>query len=105
MNQVIYQLNYFSKQSQDRFIVIFLQNSFVFFNSEQFPAIAQNLDLKKSDQVRLRAMQQLLSIPAGDPQAADHWIEIRKYMLVSLKDPNEKIAVKNVCLRILTVKI
>jgi hypothetical protein len=43
--------------------------------------------------VRLKAIQQLLSIPASDPQAADHWIEIRKYLLNTLKDPNEKIAV------------
>ena len=44
-------------------------------------------------QVRLRAMQQLLAIPAGDPQAADHWIEIRKPLLNAFKDPNEKIVV------------
>lgn len=69
------------------------QNSFVFFTSEQFPAIAQNLDLKKPDQIRLRAIQQLLAIPAGDPQAADHWEDIRKYLIQSLKDPNEKISV------------
>jgi len=42
---------------------------------------------------RLRAIQQLLSIPAGDPQAADHWVDIRKYLLSAFKDPNEKIAV------------
>jgi hypothetical protein len=30
------------------------QNSFVFFNSEQFPAIALNLDAKKPDTVRLK---------------------------------------------------
>lgn len=68
------------------------QNSFVFFTSEQFPTIAQNLDHKKSDQVRLRAMQQLLAIPASDPQAADHWVEIRKYLNSAFKDPDEKIS-------------
>ena len=74
------------------------QNSFVFFNSEQFPIIAQNLDPKKPDSVRLKAIQQLLSIPAGDPQAADHWIDIRKFLLLCLKDPNEKIS--NLCLKL-----
>jgi hypothetical protein len=38
-------------------------------------------------------MQQLLSIPASDPQAADHWIEIRKFLNYALKDQNEKISV------------
>lgn len=74
------------------------QNSFVFFNSEQFPAIALNLDLKKPDSVRLKAIQQMLSIPAGDPQAADHWIDIRKHLLNCLKDPNENIA--SLCLKL-----
>lgn len=55
--------------------------------------IAQNLDPRKPEQNRLRAIQQLLSIPAGDPQAADHWIDIRRYLLSAFKDPNEKIAV------------
>lgn len=66
----------------------------MFFNSEQFPLIAQNLDPRKPEQNRLRAIQQLLSIPAGDPQAADHWVDIRRYLLSAFKDPNEKIAVK-----------
>lgn len=68
-------------------------NSFVFFTSEQFPAIAKNLDPKKSDQLRLRAIQQLLAIPACDPQAADHWVDIRKYLNHAFRDPNEQIAV------------
>lgn len=68
-------------------------NSFFFFTSEQFPTIAQNLDPSKSDQLRLRAMQQLLSIPACDPQAAEHWVDIRKYLNYAFRDPNEKISV------------
>jgi hypothetical protein len=74
------------------------QNSFVFFTSEQFPVIAQNLDPKKSEQVRLRAIKQLLSIPASDPQAADHWVDIRKFLNYSLKDPSEVIA--DLCLKL-----
>jgi hypothetical protein len=35
-----------------------------------------------------------LSIPAGDPQAADHWVDIRRYLLNAFMDQNEKIAVK-----------
>jgi hypothetical protein len=74
------------------------QNSFVFFTSEQFPVIAQNLEPKKSEQVRLRAIKQLLSIPASDPQAADHWVDIRKFLNYSLKDPSEVIA--DLCLKL-----
>ena len=74
------------------------QNSFVFFTSEQFPAIAQNLDPRKGEQVRLRAIKQLLSIPASDPQAADHWAEIRKFLNFALNDPNEEIA--DLCLKL-----
>lgn len=40
----------------------------------------------------------MLSIPAGDPQAADHWIAIRKFLLLCLKDPNKKIA--SLCLKL-----
>ena len=69
------------------------QNSFVFFTSEQFPVIAKNLDPKKPDQVRLRAIQQLLAIPASDPQAADHWVEIRKLLNHAFKDTSENISV------------
>jgi hypothetical protein len=57
------------------------------------PIIAQNLDLKNAEHVRLRAMQQLLSIPASDPQAAEHWIDIRKYLNNSLNDPCTKVSV------------
>jgi hypothetical protein len=52
------------------------------------------LDPKNTDQVRIRAMQQLLSIPASDPQAAEHWIDIRKYLNYALKDTNAKVSVK-----------
>ena len=51
------------------------------------------MDPKKPDQVRLRAIQQLLSIPASDPQAADHWVEIRKHLNLAFKDPSENISV------------
>ncbi len=77
---------------------IYNQNSFVFFSSEQFPAIAQNLDAKKPDQERLKAIQQMLSIPAGDPQAADHWVKVRKQLLLCLRDPNAKVAA--LCLKL-----
>ncbi|CAF0787645.1 unnamed protein product, partial [Brachionus calyciflorus] len=73
-------------------------NSFVFFTSEQFPQIARNLDPNKSDQLRLRAIQQLLAIPASDPQAADHWVDIRKYLNYAFTDPNEQIA--ELCLKL-----
>ncbi len=74
------------------------QNSFVFLSSEQFPAIAANLDARKPDQVRLKAIQQMLAIPAGDPQAAEHWVEVRRQMLACLRDPNEKVA--SLCLKL-----
>lgn len=61
--------------------------------SEQLPVIAQNLDTNNSDSVRLRAMQQLLAVPASDPQAAEHWVDIRAYLNNALKDPNSKISV------------
>jgi hypothetical protein len=74
------------------------QHSFVFFNSEQFPNIAENLDPKKPDHMRLRAVQQLLSIPANDPPAAEFWCKIRKHLINGLRDPNEKIA--DLCLKL-----
>ena len=74
------------------------QTSFVFFTSEQLPVIALNLDQKNVDQVRLRALHQLLSIPASDAQAAEHWIEIRKYLNSALRDSNPKIA--DLCLKL-----
>jgi hypothetical protein len=46
----------------------------------------------------MRAMQQLLAIPASDPQAAEHWIEIRRYLNMALRDPCEKIA--EMCLKL-----
>ena len=67
----------------------------MFFNSEQFPAIAQNLDPRNPEPVRLRAIQQLSAIPASDAQAADNWAEIRSYLNSSLKDTNESISVIN----------
>lgn len=74
------------------------QNSFVFFNSEQFPTIAENLDPRKPENVRLKAMHQLLSIPANDPPAAEFWNKIRKHLVNALKDPNENIA--DLCLHL-----
>ena len=68
----------------------------MFFTSEQFPVIAQNLDHKKPDQIRLKAIQQLLAIPASDPQAADHWVEIRKHLNLTFKDPSENISVSKI---------
>lgn len=46
----------------------------------------------------MRAMQQLLSIPASDPQAADHWIQIRRYLVEALRDPCESLV--NMCLKL-----
>jgi hypothetical protein len=49
--------------------------------------------------MRIRAMQQLLSIPASDPQAAEHWIDIRKYLNGALRDPNSKVSVRQSILK------
>lgn len=46
----------------------------------------------------MRAMHQLLAIPASDPQAADHWIQIRRYLIATLRDPCASIA--NLCLKL-----
>lgn len=44
------------------------------------------------------AMQQLLGIPASDPQAADHWVQIRRNLITALRDPCD--AVANSCLKL-----
>ena len=46
----------------------------------------------------MRAMQQLLSIPASDPQAAEHWIQIRPYLVAALRDPCQNIC--ELCLKL-----
>ena len=62
------------------------------------------MDPKKPDQVRLRAIQQLLSIPASDPQAADHWVEIRKHLNLAFKDPSENISVTKIYIDLILSK-
>jgi hypothetical protein len=74
------------------------QHSFVFFNSEQLPNIAENLDPRKPDHVRLRAVQQLLTIPANDPPAAEFWNKIKRHLINGLKDTNGQIA--DLCLKL-----
>lgn len=46
----------------------------------------------------MKAIQQLLAIPASDPQATEHWILIRQYLIYALRDTNEKIA--EMCLKL-----